>query len=193
TAQIEGLDKPADFETTAEVTACPWLSRFNLFRRLYTPYITAATKEFYVFSPDPFTQPVAIDKGDRLLIGDADDPAAPTRLANAEIIIVESVRELHGRTLYRIKGNLKRTGSAFEISAFKLGRSFRHFGHQAPPKYTTIGSGGTAQQQDIGYLRYLDQSTPPGYSVTPGVLVVDPPLKYLEMAINGEVQDLANG
>src|SRR5262249_26421180 len=99
---------------------------------------------------------------------------------------------LHGRKLYKIKGALKRTSSVFAAAAFKLGRSFKHFGHQAPPTYTSI-SGGTAQQQDIGYLRYLDQNTPPAFSVTPGLLKVDPPIGYLELAVDGEVQDLAAG
>lgn len=192
TAHVEGLEKEADFETTSNATAYPWLSKFNLFRPLHTPYIETATKEFYIYSPDPFTDPVVIDKGDRLLIGDADDTSNPARLYNAEIVIIDSVREMHGRRLYKIKGSLKRTGSTFEISAFKLGRSFKHFGHQAPPQYTSIGSSGTASQQPIGYRRYLDQSTPPSPNVTP-ILIVDPPLGDLELALDGEVQDLATG
>ena len=36
TAQVAGLEKPADFMTMEEATAYPWLSRFHLYRRLFT-------------------------------------------------------------------------------------------------------------------------------------------------------------
>src|SRR5262245_16475714 len=58
TAQVASLEPQADFETTTEATAYPWLGKFNLYRPLHTPYITGATKEFYVYAPDPFTNPV---------------------------------------------------------------------------------------------------------------------------------------
>lgn len=135
-AEVEGLDKPADFETSAPQLAYPWLSKFNLYRRLFTPYIAKATNEFYIFAPDQFVAPVELKAKDRLLIGDADDPSDPTRLTNAEIVIVDSIRELHGRKLYKIKGALQRGSSTFSLSAFKLGRTFHHFGSNGPRKIT---------------------------------------------------------
>src|SRR5918997_5238995 len=66
-AQLEGLDQPADFETVEETVAYPWLSKFNLYRRLDTPNITQATTEFRIFSPDPYVQPLDLEEGDRLL------------------------------------------------------------------------------------------------------------------------------
>src|SRR5215213_2551299 len=138
-AQVEGLDKPADFETSEELTAYPWLSRFNLFRPLVWPEVKAATatapstNEFYIETPDQLTAPVELKQGDRLLVGDA-VANAPGRIDNSEIVIVDSTRVLHSTTLIKIKGALKRTPNAPGLVAYKIGRTFRHFGHNGPQK-----------------------------------------------------------
>lgn len=163
-AQLEGQEKPADFESVEEKVVYPWLSQFNLFRPMHTPYITNATKEFYIFSPDQFTSPAQIQKGDRLFIGDPYPATNPTRLINGEIIVIDDVRELHGTKLYKIKGSLKRAGSVFEVAGFKLGRSFRHFGHNAPSKTVSIASDGTASESPVSFIRDLDLDAP-GVSV----------------------------
>ena len=41
---------------------------------------------------------------------------------------------LHGTTLIKIKGALRRTTNATSLVAYKLGRTFRHFGHNGPQK-----------------------------------------------------------
>ena len=53
-AEVAGLSKPADFETTEQIIAYPWLSNFHLYRGLFTPNIEHQTTEFYIFSPDQF-------------------------------------------------------------------------------------------------------------------------------------------
>lgn len=137
-AEVEGLDKPADFETSEEATAYPWLSRFNLYRPLASPQISSATNEFYIQSPDQLSAatPVAFKAGDRLMLGEADSASNPKRLKKAEIVIVGSVRELHGIKVIKIKGKLKRAGSVQQLAAYKLGRSFHHFGHNGPRTMT---------------------------------------------------------
>ena len=135
-AQLQDHDKPSEFETSEEVTAYPWLSKFNLYRRLFTPEISNNTQEFYIFSPDQFVSPIELKAGDRLMMGEATNPADPTKLDKAEIVIIDSVRELHGRKLYKIKGGLKRTSAIPELTAFKLGRTFHHFGNNGPRKIT---------------------------------------------------------
>jgi hypothetical protein len=186
TAQVEGLEDPADF-----MTAYPWLGRFNLYRRLHTPYITSATKDFVVWDPDPAIEPIEIIAGDRLLIGIADSSSNPTALSDPEIVVIDSVRELHGRKIYTIKGELQYSGSSFQMAAVKLGRSFRHFGHNAPRKLITLGSGGTASEATISYVRYLDQTTPP--ATTSDTYVVDPALAPSDFPLSSEVDDLALG
>src|SRR5215471_10755932 len=54
-AEVEGLPKPADFETSAQAIAYPWLSRFNLYRPLLAPEISPDTTEFYIADPDQLT------------------------------------------------------------------------------------------------------------------------------------------
>lgn len=184
-AQVEGLEQPADFETTEEKTAYPWLSKFNLYRRLFTPNITQDTKEFYIFPPDQYTSPVMIEKGDRLLIGDPYPSTNPTRLINGEIVIVDGIRELHGRKLYKIKGDLKkRTASAFEIVGFKLGRSFRHFGHNSPSKVVSV-SDGVASETSVSYERLLNN--------TPSGIFLHPDLGPKAFPLDTKIDDLSLG
>ena len=44
-AQLDGAPKPADFETSAAVTAYPGLSEFHLYRPRYTPSIVNGTDD----------------------------------------------------------------------------------------------------------------------------------------------------
>jgi hypothetical protein len=154
-AQLEDHANPSEFETAEELNAYPWLSRFNLYRPFQTTQINHQTTEFYVTSPNQFLSPVTIKKGDRLLMGEmlTQDAGLPTKLGYAEVVIVDSVRELHGQSLIKIKGALQRTTTANQVAAFKLGRTFHHFGHNGPqtiiktpnpPKsiVTTMTSGG---------------------------------------------------
>ncbi|MBV9211244.1 MAG: baseplate J/gp47 family protein [Acidobacteria bacterium] len=135
-AQLEDHAKPSEFETTAELQAYPWLSRFNLYRPFQTTQIAPATTEFYITSPNQLLSPVALKQGDRLLMGDVETSSGglPTKLSHAEIVIVDSVRTLHGMSLVKIKGALQRTTNSNSVAAFRLGRSFHHFGFNGPQK-----------------------------------------------------------
>lgn len=168
-AQLEGHDKPSEFETAGELNAYPWLSRFNLYRPFQTTQVTPKTTEFYITSPNQFLSPVAIKKGDRLLMGDmvTQDAGLPTKLAYAEIVIVDAVRELHGLSLIKIKGALQRTTTSNQVAAFKLGRTFHHFGYNGPQTIvktpnpptsivTTMTSGG---KQTTTTETQIDEST----------------------------------
>jgi hypothetical protein len=185
-AELEGSEQPADFETVEETVAYPRLSTFNLYRRLEQSKIEQNTTEFYISSPDQFARPLDLEEGDRLLIGDPYPQANPTRLLNGEIVIVDSVRELHGVKLFRIKGALKRTGSTSEIAGYKLGRSFGHFGHNAPPQVISINSGGNADPSDTPYVRPLNGDLD-------NANVAPKPLPRTYFPLDEEVEDLALG
>jgi hypothetical protein len=135
-ANLEDLDKPSDFETLEETTLYPWLGRFNLYRALEDGDITPSTTEFYISSPEQLTDPIDLKVGDRLLIGQIvvsfypDDGA----MWDTEVVIVDSIREQHGRKYYTIKGNLKRITNISSLSVYRLGRSFHHFGYNSPAK-----------------------------------------------------------
>ena len=191
-AQLEGMDKPADFETSHTAVADPALNEFNLYARLYTPYIDQDTSEFYIYSGD-----VPLNKGDRLLIGDISKDQK--QMFNAGIVTIDGYREIHGERIYRIKGSLKARAQGFNdlfsISAYKLGRSFRHFGHNAPLRYIKIDNG-KAMEEAISYLRpmYMDTT---GYEVTDPALggpitrIVEPqPLYKNEIPLDVEARDL---
>ncbi|NRF71734.1 hypothetical protein HLB44_32575 [Aquincola sp. S2] len=133
-ATLAEIPAPATFETREESTAYPWLNRFNLFKPLEDGDILATTTEFYITYPEQLLQPIDLKIGDRLLVGDPDLAAVfgAAALPNAEVVIVDSISELHGRKTYKIKGNLKRSTSIDTLVAFRLGRSFHHQGHNGP-------------------------------------------------------------
>src|SRR3989304_2277533 len=58
TAQLTGLEGQADFQTVADLTAYPWLSRFSLYRPVFTPNISGSTTELRLQPPDGGTPPV---------------------------------------------------------------------------------------------------------------------------------------
>jgi len=190
-AQVKGLKQTADFETLEAFTAYPFLSKFNLYRRLYTPNFTRATTEFYIFSPDSETTgttPIELKKGDRLLIGTLDSAANPTRFLESETIIIDDVRQLHGRQLFKIKGALKTNWNNFSLYGFKLGRTFRHFGHNAPPEIAKINGNCASFLAKTTYKRRLYTNTS-----TTGYTVIEPALTTQEIPLDIEIQDLAVG
>jgi hypothetical protein len=170
-ATLEELEKPADFETTEEITAYPWLNRFNLYKPLTQPDIGFFTTEFYISYPNQLKDEIELKPGERLMIGEP--PATffwpgPDRLTNPEIVIIDSVRELHGRKYYKIKGGLKRTANIANLAAYRIGRTFHHFGYNSPAKIVnttapvnstatvTPGSGGSSTTSTSSTIPYLN-------------------------------------
>ena len=179
TAQVTGIPGTADFETGDELVAYPWLSRFHLFRPLTTPNLSHSTKEFVVFAPDDFE----LAKGDKLLVGRPYPASSPSRLVASELVIVDDVREQYGRKLYKLRGALTMSGSSHELVAFKVGRSFRHFGHTAPGTQVTL-SGGTATESSVSHQRLLAATTSAD---------VEPSIAALEVPLEGKIDDLVLG
>lgn len=197
-AQVRGLDSAADFETLKETVHYPAFNTFHLYRRLYTPNITRTTGEFYIFSPDRYLSPIKLEKGDRLLIGLPNSYANPTTLRDSEIVIVDDVRQLHGRNIFKIKGALKGNWNSFRIAAFKLGRNFRHFGHNTPIKFqNTVNN--TYKMENQLFIRSLTSTnvsfTSPVLDITgtTGVRIVEPALAAMDFPLDSEVDDLALG
>lgn len=146
-ATLEEIAKPAEFETTEEVTAYPWLSRFHLYRPIEDGDITPTTTEFYISYPEQLLEPIDLKVGDRLMVGDPDLFAlfGTNTFVNSEIIIVDSIKEQHGRKVYTIKGNLKRTSNIEGLYAFRLGRSFHHFGYNSPAQIVNTSAAVTSE------------------------------------------------
>jgi len=179
TAQVTGLDGTADFETAKALTAYPWLSRFQLFRPQTTPHISRSTRELTITAPEG----VELVAGDRLLVGRPHPARHPTRLLDAQTALVDAVREQHGKKLYRLRGELPLRRGVAQLAGFKLGRSFRHFGHTAPSTMTTV-SGGTATQTSVSHWRSLSAATTAN---------VDPDIQPREVPLEGKLEDIALG
>lgn len=195
-ATLEEFPKPSDLETKEEITAYPWLSRFNLYRPLAEPDITKDTTEFYISYPDQLLSPIELKAGDRLLVGVA-TASAPGRIDNSEIVIVDTTHVLHGTTLIKIKGALSPTTNATSLVAYKLGRSFRHFGHNGPQtKFlppatvtatsTTLAS--TIQPPPVTIPPQTVTIQPPPVTKTPPQMTVTPP--QMTVPLSGNSNDL---
>ena len=216
-AQVEGLEKPADFETSEDMIAHPHLSRFHLYRSMTEPSITSATNEFYISLPDQNVSPVALKAGDRLLIGSPTQFGAPgpSRMLNSSVVVVDSVRVLHGMKIFKIKGTLNVPYSTTILGAYKLGRTFKHFGHNNGLKITrtpkeivatsvvdgkkTTTTTTPAPEYFHSFLRDVleDNKTWESFTdrrgLTPATRTVEPTISRVEFPIDSEVKDLPTG
>ena len=176
--ELQGGDDPATFETQADLVAQPELSRFNLHRPLTEPQVTAGATELWLRAD----RPLDLAPDDRILLG-APEAGAPDRLADTQMVVVEEVTALHGATIVRIGGAVQRDYAA-GVVAYRLGRSFRHFGHNAPAqevRVTDNDDGVTAT--DVDYCRSLVGLT----SIGSGTLAA------LDVPIDVAVDDLPAG
>ena len=115
-----------------------------------------------------------------------------------QVVKVKAVRQLLDRTLIDLEAPLAETWTA-PVSAWRLGRSFRHFGHNAPATYTrTTSSSGKidgSAEYDTDFLRgvspdlmQLDYAT--GGLFGGGALRIDPFRKPELLPLDQEVKDL---
>ncbi len=201
-ADLEGLDKSAEFQTDAELTAWPHLSKFSLYRpRSYAASIPVSTDTLEVERAGPSASLAAIaaldlKKGDRILLV----PDAPAWVSNSgagftdqessQILEVKEVRKVHDRSIVTFETALDR-GWNLPLRAYRLGRTWRHFGHAVPPAYTTpTPSTGTVTGSTTvktGYLRHVRFD----HSCANTAMAFDIPGTMIPL--DQEVQDLAVG
>jgi predicted phage baseplate assembly protein len=216
-AQLDGAPKPADFETSAAVTAYPGLSEFHLYRPRYTPSIVNGTTTFVVGGA---TDAVSLKAGDKIMVGvaRADDGSldhsqilivdktwvsfgmryvttkgavtcldslftifapgnlatmfAATKSASAPFKLSASALTSLGATALKSIGSAvaglvspaagaaeSRVAAAGELRAYKIGGSFRHFGHNAPPVEVSVDGNGRASSTSVSYVRNLAATT----------------------------------
>lgn len=175
--ELEGADAPATLETQAELTADPALSRFHLHRPLVEQALLKGATELWLRSDAP----IEIAPDDRLLIG-TPDAADPDRLTATQIVVVDEVSSLHGATIVAIKGALQLDYPAGAV-AYRLGRSFRHFGHSAPAQDVRVAADGTAEASDVVYCRSLSGQT----SIGSGAL------RALDLPLDAAIDDFVAG
>jgi hypothetical protein len=194
---------PADFQTAAELTAWPHLGRFHLYRpRHYDLVIAGGQAQFELASAGGATDSIALEatelkKGDRLLLLPEENLLALLLQVvlgwkvidqpAEEIVVVDKVERVRGRVVVTLAGALTH-GWLRQCRAYRLGRSFRHFGAAAPLEYVhtnTSADPPLTTATATAFLRDLRNTTAPGPAYTPIA-----PQAY---ALEQEVPDLAAG
>ena len=199
-ADLADVADPVDFLTSAEHIALPHLSKFRLYRRRHpiSGLYSHATK-FEIFavgsSQDPATlTSFDLKKGDKLMIVAA-APAwinSGTSISNqqaAQLVKVSKVTHLLGRIIVEIEGEIDAYWGG-TVTAYRVNRVFRHFGHNTPPKTTYqsgSGSSMTTIQLDAHLFRHIRQTC---YG-SPSHLYTELPKNIIPL--DQEVNDLSVG
>lgn len=182
-AQVTGLEDPADFETVSEAEALPALGKFNLYRPFIYPGFTSVVSVFSTPTAALEAAGIKLEVKDRLML--LDTTTSPTN--NAQIVIVKKVDTSFERTHITIEGSWTKGAGLSQVRAYKLGRTFRHFGHNAPPQVVVI-NGTTPALRSITYTRQLH-----AFTYTTGDTTIDPGFAATEIPLDKEVAGLAVG
>jgi hypothetical protein len=183
--ELADVATPADFQTDTELTAWPHLGRCNLYRtRHYGPIIQGGQTRFELASSDGATDSTALEavelkKGDRLLLLPEENLLALLLQAfllgwdflnqpMEEIVVVDKVERSLGRVIITLAGNLTHSWLN-QCRAYRLGRSFRHFGAAAPMEFVqtnTTTTPPTTSSTATLFWRDLRNSTSLGTAYT---------------------------
>ena len=198
-AQVGSADKPLDFQTSEAATAYPRLSLFNLYRPRNTAQpITAgpgnSRLEIDAVNGARDVESIAaidLKKGDRImLVPDAAmfdvTGTAYTAQRRGEILIVSKVETLLDRRTITFEGALVETRGA-TVTAYKLGRSFRHFGHNAPAFVTQFDN--TTQKTTLTATTFVRRI----FGTHSGTANYYSTLLATDMPLDQTVNDLAVG
>lgn len=179
--ELADVATPVDFQSDVELTAWPHLGRFNLYRaRHYGPVIQGGQAKFELASSDgaddsQALETVELKKGDRLLLIPEESFWAlliqafflgwdPVAQPMEEIVVVDKVERSLGRVIITLAGNLTH-GWLNHCRAYRLGRSFPHFGAAAPMEYVqtdTTTTPPTTTSTATAFVRDLRNTTAPG-------------------------------
>jgi hypothetical protein len=136
-AQVGTGDKPAEFEASKSLTAYAHLSRFRVYRPRKAPQIIAAGQnklEIRKVGDDvdaTHIQAFKLKAGDRVLL-------MPKNAAgHAEIVVVDKLETVLDRTIVTFRGAFTASHGT-QVTAYKLKRSFRHFGNNAGAFVTKV-------------------------------------------------------
>jgi hypothetical protein len=155
-SQLDGIEQPVDFETTAESVAYPALSQFNLYRPYSLPEFKNNPNSFSIETSILKENKIELNKKDRLLL--ARDPK--DSLAPHQIVVIKEIKERFDRTEIQIEGSLQGDFTK-NIYAYKLGRSFRHFGYNSPPSFVTVEGANTSTKK-VRFRRKISSPVKPG-------------------------------
>jgi hypothetical protein len=153
-AQLVGSDKSIDFETIRAYTAEPALSQFSLYRPFVHSNITNGRNTFAVQTTTLTQNKLKLEKGDRLML--LKDPRDSQ--TSRQIVVITDVKENLDLTEITIEGSWQGGNvNSDRMTAYKLGRSFRHFGYNAPPTVPTVSADGTKLvQQPVNFSEIVN-------------------------------------
>ena len=141
------MTTPAEFRTDTELVALPPLGRFNLYRpRDYAASIAPGATSIELASVDGSGDAAALSAfelkaGDRLMLVPDEDmwttPGTPfVTQPPPQVVTVAKVTRVLDRVIVDLDKPV--VGAwASPVRAWRLGRTFRHFGHNAPPSLIT--------------------------------------------------------
>lgn len=202
-ADLENAEKPAEFQTDTELVAWPHLSRFNLYRRrhyassLVVNKSTAEIASVGGLASQAAAATVDLRPGDRLIllseppVWEAGGTVFTTNQKRPQIVEVKEIETVLGRTIVSFETPFASSWST-PVTAYRLGRTFRHFGNSAPAIFTsntTDASGvitGT-KEKDTGYLRHVYSNMSCGHTSA------DRSLQTRDIPLDQEINDLVVG
>ena len=212
-AKLEEIEKQVDFETKQGIVAYPHLSKFHLYRpRLDSEIIRKGTNRLEVksvFVKDrqgeekeikdiASFQALNLKPGDRImLVPDTSilDEAflpEPASIKDQcpETIIISNVEQILDRIVIEFEGLLT-TDRDETVTAYRIGRSFRHFGYNAPFFTTRLDDSSIPpilKQDETKFKRLVNFGR---------LIVIDSQdysaLKENKIPLDAEVNDLAIG
>ncbi|UCD64477.1 MAG: hypothetical protein JSW34_03315, partial [Candidatus Zixiibacteriota bacterium] len=193
-----------DFATSEEITAYPHLGAFSLYRpRSYVNSVNAGTNALELHQAGGVQnieslRAVELAEGDRiLLMPDEGRWSQNTTDASGQktkqFLTIKSVTEVLGRIMVEFEESIDRSWTG-PVRAFRTGRTFRHFGHNAPPTYTTSQpSSGVITgsiEHKVEFTRHLDHDCTYHSILRQGSTLG---LSQDEVALGDEIGDLALG
>ncbi len=198
-ADLAEAPDPVDFQTEADLIAWPHLSAFHLYRpRSPASGISGQPVRIELTAVNGSTTIAAragfeLKEGDRLMLV----PPEPAWTSSGgtlsaqkapQVVKVSKVTQLLDRTIVELEGAVEQDWSG-AVTGYRLGRAFRHFGHNAPPKKTrnlTDGSG-----KIIGSIESntrFDRHVDPGHSCSLSSASISLPPAFVPL--DQEVSDL---
>lgn len=136
-AELEELDESAEFETVNEFTAVPALSRFRLYRPFEHPEVVEGASTFAIETQILTQKQLELNAGDRLMLV----AGPPNGTSYRQVAVIQETQSHFEHTEIIIEGSWQGPMPESNITAYKLGRSFRYFGHNGPETVNTLENG----------------------------------------------------
>ena len=182
-AQLEGFDTKMEFETSSELIAYHGLSALSLYRPSSIPSFPWRVTTFSLKTATLDLSGIELSVGDSLIL--LDSISGPT--TNIQIVVVKEIEEQFDRTNITIEGYWEKGNGLSSVHVYKLGRTFCHFGHNAPSEVVEVSSG-MATTHSITYTRKVGSTTS-----STGHTTIDPSIASTEIPLDSEAQDVATG